>query len=44
MLQAFAANPRRFNGHKPKRQELPREVWINKPATEEDRQMISNVV
>ena len=32
MTQAFAANPRRFNGHVPKAQKLPTEVWINKPV------------
>lgn len=32
MMQAFAGNPRRFNGHIPKLQELPTEVWINKPT------------
>lgn len=44
MMQAFAVNPRRFNGHAPKRQELPREVWINKPLKEEVRLAISNEV
>jgi len=32
MTTAFAANPRRFNGHVPKPQKLPTEVWINKPV------------
>ena len=32
MTKAFAANPRRFNGHVPKPQKLPTEVWINKPV------------
>ena len=32
MTAAFAANPRRFNGHVPKPQKLPTEVWINKPV------------
>lgn len=32
MMSAFKANPRRFNGHIPKAQELPTEVWINKPT------------
>jgi transposase InsO family protein len=44
MMQAFAVNPRRFNGHMPKQQELPREVWINRPLKEEVRLVISNVV
>lgn len=44
MMQAFALNPRRFNGHVPKQQELPREVWINRPLKEEVRLVISNVV
>jgi putative transposase len=44
MMQAFAANPRRFNGHVPKQQELPKEVWINRPLKEEVRLVISNVV
>jgi putative transposase len=34
MMEAYTANPRRFNGHIPKLQELPTEVWINKPAKE----------
>jgi putative transposase len=29
--EAYAANPQRFNGHVPKPQQLPTEVWINKP-------------
>ena len=44
MMHAFVANPRRFNGHVPKLQELPREVWINRPIQEAVRQEISNVV
>jgi hypothetical protein len=44
MLRAFAANPRRFHGQEPKLQELPKEVWINRPVTEEVRLMMSNVV
>ncbi len=44
MMRAFTANPRRFNGHVPKLQELPQEVWINKPVKEEVRLMMSNVV
>jgi len=32
MTAAFVANPRRFNGHVPKAQKLPTEVWINKPV------------
>lgn len=31
MLEAFKSNPKRFNGHRPKLQEMPTEVWINKP-------------
>lgn len=34
MMAAFKTNPARFNGRKPKRQELPKEVWINKPMTD----------
>jgi putative transposase len=37
MVRAHTSNPRRFNGHMPKRQELPTEVWINKPVQEEVR-------
>lgn len=44
MMQAFVGNPRRFNGRMPKLQELPKEVWINRPIREEVRQEISNVV
>lgn len=44
MMKAFTANPRRFNGHVPKPQELPKEVWINRPVREEVRLEISNVV
>lgn len=44
MQRAFAANPRRFHGQEPKLQELPKEVWINRPVTEEVRLMISSVV
>jgi len=35
MMRAFADNPRRFNGHLPKLQQLPTEVWINKPVPKE---------
>lgn len=34
MTAAFAMNPARFNGHRPKPQKLPTEVWINKPMPE----------
>ncbi len=44
MLRAFAANPRRFHGQEPKLQELPKEVWINRPVKEEVRLMMSSVV
>lgn len=40
MMEAYTANPRRFNGHVPKLQELPTEAWINKPVKE----AISNLV
>ena len=40
MMQAFTANPRRFNGHVPKLQELPTEVWINKPENPEVRRIL----
>jgi hypothetical protein len=29
MMSALEVNPRRSNGHVPKLQELPKEVWIN---------------
>jgi putative transposase len=35
MATAYAANPQRFNGHVPKPQQLPTEVWINKPMVVE---------
>jgi putative transposase len=44
MMQAFTANPRRFNGREPKLQEMPTEVWINRPVKEEVRQAITTVV
>jgi putative transposase len=44
MMLAFEANPRRFNGHIPKRQELPTEVWINKPKIEEVGRINAKVV
>ncbi len=44
MKQAFEANPRRFNGHLPKRQELPTEVWINKPMISGGESTHANVV
>ena len=34
MLAAYALNPGRFINGEPKRVELPREVWINKPDLE----------
>jgi len=36
MVTAHAANPRRFNGHVPKPQQVPTEVWINKPSNREE--------
>lgn len=34
MVSAYAATPERFINGAPKRAELPKEVWINKPDTE----------
>ena len=28
---AYAANPRRFHGHRPQAPTLPAKVWINQP-------------
>ena len=36
MAAAHAANPRRFNGHVPKPQQVPTEGWINKPSDREE--------
>jgi putative transposase len=34
MLTAYAATPERFINGEPKRVELPKDVWINKPDLE----------
>jgi hypothetical protein len=34
MLDAYAATPERFINGQPKRAELPKDVWINKPDLE----------
>ena len=39
-MRAYTLNPRRFNGHVPKLQEVPTEVWINKPESPEVRRIL----